>query len=388
MGTPPCTRSLPARTAARPGRPRGSRDAARGKLSRRLSAKSPANTPGRAIRLKGRAAKAAPSRAARRAAAWSRPRAEPPARPPRGVAGGHRRDPHPMGLVAVGFLTFGGSLGGGARCVRQAHAGPAAVAQYPPARLVEAPTSAPIPATRPAASSSRSAPWRRRATRSSPWGRSPARKWIPRAQFLVSADGRQAQLAARARLPRPGGSAPSPADLPLLVAGGAAQPGGRGGGWLALGDGAAWTQLDGKTWTLAPGTGIAPLHAGDRVLALARPRPRLAVGEKVPGGGQAKATPVAWTSADGLQWRRLSAASLPPGHPSAAAVCCGSAGWPRTAPTWSSRARSPPRTAGGSTARSRCLTPSGAAATGAGAGRPRTRPRAAARPAGSTAWPW
>ena len=78
-----------------------------------------------------------------------------------------------------------------------------------------------------------------------------------------------------------------------------------------MGDGAAWTSPDGQAWTLAPGTGIAPLQAADRVLALAGiGRGFLAVGENVPGGDQAKATPVAWTSADGLNWRRLPATSL------------------------------------------------------------------------------
>src|SRR5262249_5562496 len=33
-------------------------------------------------------------------------------------------------------------------------------------------------------------------------------------------------------------------------------------------------------------------------------------GENAPGGDQATATPVAWTSADGLSWRRLPATSL------------------------------------------------------------------------------
>ena len=275
-------------------------DAARGKLSRRLSAKSPANTPGRAIKLKGRAARngAVKGGAARSSVVT--------------VPAGHRHIRRGvwqaaiaviliLGLVAVGFLAFGGSGGASARPAR-----PAAVAQYPPARLAGADFG--TDPGHPSRGIFQSVSAVAAAGDTIVAVGSLTGQWIPRAQFLVSADGGHSWRLAPVRAP--GGSAPSPADLPLLVAGGAALPGGRGG-WLALGDGAAWTSQDGKTWTLAPGTGIAPLHAGDRVLALARTgRGFLAVGEKVPGGDKAKATPVAWTSADGLQWRRLSAASL------------------------------------------------------------------------------
>ncbi len=123
----------------------------------------------------------------------------------------------------------------------------------------------------------------------------------------MSADGGRSWRLAPVR--GPGGAAPSPADVPLLVAGGA-PPGGRDG-WLALGTGAAWTSPDGRAWTLAPGAGIGPLQASDRVLAVARTSAGfLAVGANVPGGHQADSSPVAWTSANGLNWRRLSGGSL------------------------------------------------------------------------------
>ena len=291
------------------GQPAWSGDAARGKLSRRLSAKSPANTPGRAIRLKGRAVKgtAVKGRAVKGGAVKGGVARSSVVTSPAGPWHVRRGAWQAaiaviaiLGLVAVGFLAFGGSGGASARPAR-----PAAVAQYPPARLAGADFG-----TDPghqARGIFQSVSAVAAAGETIVAVGSLTGQWIPRAQFLVSADGGHSWRLAPVRAP--GGSAPSPADLPLLVAGGAALPG--GGGWLALGDGAAWTSQDGETWTLAPGTGIAPLHAGDRVLALARTgRGFLAVGEHVPGGAQAKATPVAWTSADGLRWRRLPASSL------------------------------------------------------------------------------
>ena len=279
----------------------------------------------------------------------------------------------------MGFLAFGGSGGASARPAR-----PAAVAQYPPARLAGADFG--TDPGHPARGIFQSVSAVAAAGDTIVAVGSLTGQWIPRAQFLVSADGGHSWRLAPVRAP--GGSAPSPADLPLLVAGGAALPGGRGG-WLALGDGAAWTSQDGKTWTLAPGTGIAPLHAGDRVLALARTgRGFLAVGEKVPGGDKAKATPVAWTSADGLQWRRLSASQPAPGHPGPRPCAAAQPGG-RARRRRGRRGRGRHRARQGEAPRGLgCLTPSGAAATGAGAGRPRTCPRAAARPAGSPAWPW
>jgi hypothetical protein len=282
-------------------------DAARGKLIRRLSAKSPANTPGTALRLKGRAVKSS----AVQGGVASRGRVTPPASPwrvRRGVWRGALAVIVILVLVVAGFLVFdrpGGVFGrtGGAsgRSAR-----PAAVPQYPPARLAGADFST-DPGQR-ARGIFQSVSSVAAAGRTIVAVGSMSGQWIPRAQFLVSADGGHSWRLAPVRAP--GGSVPSPADLPLLVAGGATQPGG-GGGWLALGDKAAWTSPDGQTWTLAPGTGIAPLQAADRVLALARTgRGFLAVGGNVPGGDQAKATPVAWTSADGLSWRRLPAISL------------------------------------------------------------------------------
>jgi hypothetical protein len=275
-------------------------DAARGKLLRRLSAKSPANTPGRAIRLKGRAVK---SSAVKGGVASSSVVTSPP-----GPWHVRRRVWQAalaviviLVLVVVGFLVFDGTGGASAGSARKA-----AVAQYPPARLAGADFGT-DPGQRARgifqSVSSVAAAGSTIVAVGSITG-----QWIPRAQFLVSADGGHNWRLAPVR--GPGGSVPSPADLPLLVAGGAARAGGRGG-WLAVGDGAAWTSPDGQAWTLAPGTGIAPQRAADQVLALAATgRGFLAVGENVPGGDQAKATPVAWTSADGLNWRRLPATSL------------------------------------------------------------------------------
>jgi hypothetical protein len=269
-------------------------DAARGKLIRRLSAKSPANIPGSAIKLKGRAVKTS---AVQGGVASSSVVTSPagPWRVRRGVWQAALAVIVILVLVVVGFLVFDGTGGASAGAAR-----PAAVAQYPPARLAGADFG-----TNPGQQargifqsvSSVAAAGSTIVAVGSMTG-----QWIPRAQFLVSADGGRSWRLAPVR--GAGGSVPSPADLPLLVA--AAR-----GGWLAVGDGAAWTSPDGQAWTLAPGTGIAPLRAADRVLALAGTgRGFLAVGENVPGGDQAKATPVAWTSADGLSWKRLPATSL------------------------------------------------------------------------------
>src|SRR5436305_11268835 len=203
-----------------------------------------------------------------------------------------------VALVVAGFLVFGGQGGGGA--------GAAAVAPYPPARLAGADFR-----TDPGQRARGIFQW---VSAVAAAGRtivavgSLTGPWLPRAQFLVSADGGRSWRLAPVR--GPGGSVPPPADLPLLAAGGAARPGGRGG-WLAVGGGAAWTSTDGKTWALAPGKGIAPVRAADRVLALASTgRGFLAVGENAPGGHQAKASPVAWTSGNGLSWQRRPAARL------------------------------------------------------------------------------
>ena len=107
-------------------------DAARGKLLRRLSAKSPANTPGRAIRLKGRAVK---SSAVKGGVASSSVVTSPP-----GPWHVRRRVWQAalaviviLVLVVAGFLVFDGTGGASAGSARKA-----AVAQYPPARLAGA----------------------------------------------------------------------------------------------------------------------------------------------------------------------------------------------------------------------------------------------------------
>ncbi len=201
-------------------------------------------------------------------------------------------------LVVAGFLLFGGNGG--------APAGAAAVRQYPPARLAGADFGTDPGQQARGIFQSVSALAASGGTVVAVG--SLTGQWLPRAQFLVSADGGHSWQLAPVRAP--GGAVPSPADLPLLVAGGTALPGGRGG-WLAVGHGAAWTSQDGKAWTLAPGKGIAPMRAADRVLALARTsRGYLAVGENVPASGPARSSPVAWTSANGLTWQRIPAAGL------------------------------------------------------------------------------
>jgi hypothetical protein len=196
-----------------------------------------------------------------------------------------------LAVIVAAFLAFGGSGG--------TSTGSAALAQYPPARPAAADFG-----TNPAQQG--------RGIFQSVSGvaasagtvvavGSETGQWIPRAQFLVSVDGGHSWRLAAVRAA--GGAAPSPADQPHLVAGGP-------GGWLALGSGASWTSPNGRIWTLAAGGGIAPLLAGDRVLALARTGSGfLAVGENVPGG-KAASSPVAWTSPNGLNWQRLNAAKL------------------------------------------------------------------------------
>ena len=72
----------------------------------------------------------------------------------------------------------------------------------------------------------------------------------------------------------------------------------RGGGtWLALGQHAAWTSPDGRTWQPAPGL---PPVAGDTVLGLAGTGSGfVAVGEHT----GAEPGPVVWTSSAGRPWR-------------------------------------------------------------------------------------
>ena len=82
------------------------------------------------------------------------------------------------------------------------------------------------------------------------------------------------------------------------------------GAWVALGPGSIWTSADGRTWTLAPGTGM-PLLPGDQVNAVQRTAAGfIAVGANVPGGNQARSTPLVFLSANGISWERLDAARL------------------------------------------------------------------------------
>lgn len=125
-------------------------------------------------------------------------------------------------------------------------------------------------------------------------------QWLPRAEFLVSADGGRSWRLAAVRTAG-GGVSPS-AGLPQLVAAGP-------DGWVALGTGAAWTSRTGRTWTSAP---VAfPLQAGDQVAALTgTSQGFIAVGDNVPKGNPARRNPVLWTSPNGLAWQRLSGSRL------------------------------------------------------------------------------
>jgi hypothetical protein len=127
-------------------------------------------------------------------------------------------------------------------------------------------------------------------------------QWLPRAEFLVSTDGGQSWRLAAVR--SAAGAQPAPGFQPQLVTQGAH-------GWLAVGQGAAWTSPDGRTWTLATGTGIGPLHAGDRVLSLASTSTGfIAVGFNAPKGKSGQRSGVMWTSPNGQAWKRLSGSGL------------------------------------------------------------------------------
>jgi hypothetical protein len=124
---------------------------------------------------------------------------------------------------------------------------------------------------------------------------------IARAQFFVSADGGRSWTLGTVRAAD--GSVPPPGHAATFVAGGQ-------GAWVALGPGSIWTSPDGRTWTLAPGSGL-PLVPGDQVNAVQRTAAGfIAVGANVPGGDQAKSTPVIFLSANGTSWQRLDAARL------------------------------------------------------------------------------
>ena len=101
----------------------------------------------------------------------------------------------------------------------------------------------------------------------------------------------------------PDGGGPSPGHAAIFVAGGQ-------GTWVALGPGSIWTSADGRTWTLAPGAGM-PLLPGDQINAVKRTAAGfIAVGANVPGGDQARSSPLIFLSANGTTWERLDAARL------------------------------------------------------------------------------
>ena len=125
---------------------------------------------------------------------------------------------------------------------------------------------------------------------------------ISRAQFFVSANGGQTWRLGTEQAED--GGDPAPGHAATLIAGGQ-------GRWAAVGPSAIWTSPDGVAWTLASTQGITPMQGGDHANVLRRTATGfLAAGENVPPGDPAAATPVVWTSANGVTWRRLGAAQL------------------------------------------------------------------------------
>ena len=125
---------------------------------------------------------------------------------------------------------------------------------------------------------------------------------IGRAQFFLSSDGGKTWSLGTEQAA--GGGDPAPGHPATLIAGGRGQ-------WAALGPSAIWTSHDGRTWTLDSTQGIAPMRGGDQVKVLRRTATGfLAAGENVPPGNPAAASPVVWTSVNGVTWRRLGAAQL------------------------------------------------------------------------------
>jgi hypothetical protein len=124
---------------------------------------------------------------------------------------------------------------------------------------------------------------------------------IGRAQFFVSQnDGRSWAMGT---VRTPDGGEPPPGHAARFVAGGQ-------GAWVAVGPGSIWTSPDGQTWTLTPSAGM-PLEPGDQLSVLRRTASGfIAVGTNVPGGDQAKSSPVVFLSGNGLSWRRLGASQL------------------------------------------------------------------------------
>ena len=124
---------------------------------------------------------------------------------------------------------------------------------------------------------------------------------ITRAQFFVSLnDGRSWTMGT---VRSADGGVPPPGHGAIFVAGGQ-------GVWVALGPGSIWTSADGRSWTLAPGAGM-PLLPGDQINAVKRTATGfIAVGANVPGGDQARSTPLIFLSANGITWQRHDAARL------------------------------------------------------------------------------
>jgi hypothetical protein len=124
---------------------------------------------------------------------------------------------------------------------------------------------------------------------------------IARAQFFVSLnDGRSWAMGS---VRTPSGGEPPPGHSAHFVAGGQGQ-------WVAVGPGSIWTSTDGRTWTLSPSAGM-PLLPGDQISTLKRTSSGfIAVGANIPGGDQAKSSPVIFLSANGTSWTRLDAARL------------------------------------------------------------------------------
>jgi hypothetical protein len=122
---------------------------------------------------------------------------------------------------------------------------------------------------------------------------------IAGARFFFSADaGRTWRLGT---VQAQGGAAAPSGHAATLVAGDTH-------GWVAVGPTAVWTSQNGTSWLLEP---TLPQQAGDKITALtATGSGYLAVGQNIPGGNAAKATPVVWLSANGTTWQRLSGTRL------------------------------------------------------------------------------
>ena len=118
---------------------------------------------------------------------------------------------------------------------------------------------------------------------------------ISRARFFFSVDsGRTWQLGTA-------GGDPAPGHAAALVTGGAR-------GWVAVGPASVWTSPNGRGWLREP---ALPQLAGDQITTLISTGSGfLAAGSNIPGGDAAKASPVAWLSANGTTWQRLGVTQL------------------------------------------------------------------------------